>query len=355
MKAIYLASVNAYAGKNTVCAGLASRLARMGKKVGYFKPYGVLPVLHQGVLTDSDALFFKKALGLQDSLQDICPVVVDSASAASIFSGAGLNAKERILKGFEAVAKGKDAVLCAGLGGLAAGLAAGFAVPEIVAATGASVLMIDSFHWVMESIDGILHARQALGASLAGVVFNRVSDGAAAQVKNGAVPFLERQGVSVFGVIPADPILSAVPAREIVSALNGRVLTTTASLDELIEGFTIGAMHVQAAQQFFIHCAQRAVITGGDRADIQAAAIESRVKCLILTGGLYPSERILVRADEAGIPVILVNQDTATAISACEILAHHLTLNSERKLRRAQELCDANVDCSRLFSALGIS
>ena len=83
-------------------------------------------------------------------------------------------------------------------------------------------------------------------------------------------------------------------------------------LDQLAEHFSIGAMNVDAALRFFRRVPNKAVITGGDRADIQLAALQTSTRCLILTGDLYPNERILTRAEEMGVPVVLVSQDTST-------------------------------------------
>ena len=60
------------------------------------------------------------------------------------------------------------------------------------------------------------------------------------------------------------------------------------------------------------------MITGGDRPDIQLAALETSTKCLILTGNLHPSPIILNRAEELGVPMILVGQDTMTAMQTIE-------------------------------------
>ena len=56
---------------------------------------------------------------------------------------------------------------------------------------------------------------------------------------------------------------------------------------------------------YFRRKPNKAVITGGDRADIQLAALETSTRCLILTGNLYPSPAVLNRAEELCVPVLL--------------------------------------------------
>ena len=58
---------------------------------------------------------------------------------------------------------------------------------------------------------------------------------------------------------------------------------------ELIENFSIGAMNVEQALTYFRRIPRKAVITGGDRADIQLAALETDTVALVLTGNLFPA------------------------------------------------------------------
>lgn len=353
MKAIYVASTMPFVGKNVVSVGLIRRLQKMGKKVGYFKPFGRLATEHQGKVTDSDAIFFKKALGLPDALEDICPVVINDEAAAEIYRGADIGAKRRVLDAFGRVAEGKDVLVCLGMGSLFTGLAAGFCTLDFCDAVDASVLLVDRFAFGLESVNGVLGAKRMMGERLAGIVYNRVNDASLSLVANAVAPFLEGRGIPVFGSLPDDPMLGAVPIGVIAQELPGRVLCGGDHLEELVQGFTIGAMQVQAALRFLRHSKGHAVITGGDRHDIQLAALEAGAKCLILTGDLYPNERLLTRAEESGTPVILVPHDTAATISACESLGHQLGLNSMAKIDRAQEICAQHVEYDKLLPALG--
>jgi len=76
----------------------------------------------------------------------------------------------------------------------------------------------------------------------------------------------------------------------------------------------VGAMSAEAALTYFRRRTNKAVITGGDRADIQLAALETSTSCLILTGNLYPSPVVLNRADELDVPLLLADMDTVSAI-----------------------------------------
>lgn len=100
---------------------------------------------------------------------------------------------------------------------------------------------------------------------------------------------------------------------------------------------------------------QAAVITGGDRSDIQMAAIEAKVKCLILTGNLRPSGAVLGSAEEANIPVILVRGDTMTTIEKMEHLIGHARIKQEVKIKRIVKLIEEHVDVDGLIDEMGLA
>ncbi len=354
MRTIYLVSVAPFAGKNVLCLGLARQLAQRGLSVGYMKPYGPMAMARDGVETDADALLFKEALQLEEPIADLCPVVLGSKTVADVLRGVDIGARDVIKQAFERNSRDKDVMLVVGTGCLAAGTWLGCPTRELVKMMEAKVVMLDRYSYRHESIDGILSAHDTLGDDLAGVVFNRVANSVISEIDNGVRPFLEDHGVAVFGVMSRDRLLGSVTVAEVASALSGRILCGSSELEGLVEGFIIGAMGVDAAVRYFRRSPRRAVITGGDRADVQLAAIAAGAQCLILTGSLYPSERILTRAEDEGVPVILVAEDTAGTMAVCENLAALGSLKSERKIRRAQEVCDECLDWDRLLKAVGM-
>ena len=149
--------------------------------------------------------------------------------------------------------------------------------------------------------------------------------------------------------------LGAVPISEIAEILNGVVLCAANKLDGLVEHFSIGAMQADAALRVFQRVPNKAVITGGDRSDIQLAALQTSTRCLILTGALHANERILTQAEESGVPVILTAKDTSSTAELCESLHGHMSLNSDRKIARVGEVLDRNVNWEALYAALGIA
>jgi BioD-like phosphotransacetylase family protein len=125
-------------------------------------------------------------------------------------------------------------------------------------------------------------------------------------------------------------------------------------LDDLVERFSIGAMNFEGALRYFRKIRSKAVITGGDRPDIQLAALETDTRCLILTGNLYPNETIIAKAEERNVPIMVVQRDTYSVVEQVEDIMSRLRIRDERKINRAIQLVDEEFDFALLYERLGI-
>jgi hypothetical protein len=97
-----------------------------------------------------------------------------------------------------------------------------------------------------------------------------------------------------------------------------------------------------------------AVVTGGDRADIQMAALETSTQCLILTGQLPPQPFILTRAEELEIPILSVDLDTLSTVEIVDNAFGQVRLHEPIKVHCIQHLMSQHFDIERLMSQLGL-
>ena len=99
----------------------------------------------------------------------------------------------------------------------------------------------------------------------------------------------------------------------------------------------------------------KGVVTGGDRSDIQLAALETATHCLILTGHLRPQPEVLRRAEEIGVPVLLVRHNTMQAIEAIEQIFGKTRLGQAKKLQHFETLMEQHFDFARVYEVLTLS
>lgn len=353
MISLYVGSTSGYSGKSLVSIGLGQRFKKDGFKVGYFKPLGVLPVKVDNTLTDKDAWFIYRVLGLKDPVAEICPVVLthDLTVNAYLKDIKGLLGK--ITKSYQLLSKNKDIMIIGGYGSIYSGAILGISGLKVIKRLNAKVVMVVRYEGE-HCVDYILEARESLKNRFIGVILNKVTHEYKQGVEDYIAPFLKRKGMDILGILPHDSIVGSVKVEELNDMLGGKVLCGQNRLDNLVEHFLIGAMQVDKAMEYFKRTRNNAVIVGGDRADIQLSAIESGTECLVLTGNLYPNDIILARAEQRGVPILVVREDTYSIAKRVERLSVRLRLRDKAKVAHGIALIMENVDFPLLYEKLGI-
>lgn len=353
MTNLYIVSTEPYSGKSAICLGLAFGLQERGVKVGYMKPLGGLLRRVDDEYTDEDAYFIWKTLGIDAPWGLASPVLLTQELIEAPLAGPVTGLEAKIKKALKQLAKGRDLMILEGLANPASGLALGLPAQRVAELAEAKVLTVIRYHADL-GLDGILEAQEAFGSRLLGAIVNDVPARLVGQVKERLTPFLERHGLALYGTLPQDKVLCSITVRELAEVLGGEVLCAHDHLDELVENFMVGAMNVDAALTYFRHTSDKAVITGGDRADIQLAALRTPTKCLILTGNLRPSVVVLGEAAEMGVPMVLVKGDTLSTTEVVERTMGRIRLSSPKQVERLKRLVDEHIDLAALQDALGI-
>jgi BioD-like phosphotransacetylase family protein len=352
MRSLYIGSTCGAAGKSLLAYGLGRIAQARGLRVGYLKPLGFNASMVEGTPVDDDALFIARALKLDEPLSLISPIVLDQP-----FSDWSLEADPgallaRVLEAHGRLARDKDLVIVGGAGNLVEGKMLGLDSRSIVPALDAVVLLVISY-LDRSGLDAAVAAREWFGERFIGVVLNRVHPSQLHHVRDRVARYLEARGITVHGIFPSDDILEAVSVGELVRHLAARVLTRKEPDDTLVERIVVGAMNLESALKILRRARNKAVVTGGDRADIQLASLETSTRCLILTGGHPPSEIILAKAEEMDVPILLVDDDTFTTVERIEEIMGKLHPHQHEKLSRAARMIESSFDFDRLLGVLG--
>ena len=353
MATLFIVSLEALSGKTALCVGLGRRFQHMGYSVGYMKPVSSAPHLYEGQLVDEDARYIKHAFELREPLTTLAPVCVDTAMMGATLRGEGEDYAERVKTAFDEVSRDRDIVFVEGGNSLREGYAIdlpAYRVSRLLNATEVAVIRYSE----RSMVDRLLAARDLMRESMLGAVINAVPPEADDFVQNVAVPFLEHHGVKVFATIPEEPFLRAFTVAELVEALHGEILCCPEAVDELVEYTVIGAMSVESALSYFQRTPNKAVVTGGDRPDVQLAALETSTRCLVLTGDLRPLPVVLARAQELGVPMILVKEGTLSAVEDMGKLSGKTPFHQDKKILRFEGILVEEFDFDALHEDMGI-
>ncbi len=347
MRSIYVGSESEYSGKSLVCLCLGKELQNRGVKVGYFKPYGTLPCMECNQIVDEDVVYMKAHIGLGNSLEDLCPVVYSHDMKLKIYRGETEGYRDRILDSYKKVSADKEVMLIGGGRSMYEGLSFGYSAMELIEDTGSEVIMIEKYD-ESRGLDSLIDIKERLGDSLLGLIINRIEPENMEYIRKNVTPFIERFGINMLGAMPNDIVLAAISVRDLANGIGGRVYTAEDKLDELVYHFKVGAMTLEAASARFRKVSNKAVITGGDRVDLQVAALETPTKCLVLTGGMTPHPLIMSKADELQVPIIVVPYDTLTTVEKIHAIAGKPRIRETAKIDRALKLFRDGVDIEKL-------
>jgi BioD-like phosphotransacetylase family protein len=353
MNPILVSSIEESTGKTAVALALASHAADAGETVGYMKPKGTRLQSAVGKTLDEDPMLAREVLDLDAEVHEMEPIVYSPTFIQEAIRGTkDLDAlAESVRENFETIAADTGLVVVEGGGSYTTGGIVDLTDADVAEVLDATVLLVTDYDDASD-VDDVLAAADAFGDRLGGVLFNTVSDDEFDALTEDVVPFLEGRGITVFGALPTVKELSGVTVGDLAERIGAEVLTQDAPMDAFVERFLVGAMGSDAALRGFRRTRDAAVITGGDRADIQTAALEaSGVKCLLLTGGHRPTGAVVGRAEDEGKPILLVQGNTRTTIDRAEDV---IRSGRARDVETVEVMGDLLADSTDVAAILGL-
>lgn len=349
--AIYVSGTR-FSGKTALSLGLFGKFQEMGFNVGYFKPVGQGQKMIEGRLYDPDVILMKDVMGLQDSLDDLCPIVLGKRYLDQINEDCSELA-ERALKAYDRVQEDKDVILiesaarpefltCCNLD--LARFAKEFDAKVVFSVKGdddtaaeRAILYRDYMKWK--------------GVQMLGTVLNFVPFQQLERMRGVVSPILERCGIEVLGVVPDHRELTLPTVHDVTEVLEAEVLTGRDHLENIVDNYLVGAMSPESAMSWLRRSVDRAFITGGDRTDLILTALETKPSAIVLTGNIYPSVRVLSTAEAKGIPILLVGHDTYTTVTKLEVLNGRIapSTKSARKIQLTQQIVGEYVNWKKIL------
>jgi len=335
MRSIFIGSTGGGPGQTLATWALAARLKEKGLKVGFFKPYGLLPdstVSSAGGLCDPDVLLFKQVLEISAADEALCPIPFLENQAPAGTQGEEL--VEKIQKAFLEVSRGKDVVLIIGgkeifFGEGGPGLSDGLLVKSFES----SVLLVDRYQRDNLTFYSVLSLNSFLEGRVKSAILNHVPADKMDHVKTKVVSFLQQKGVKSAVAVPEDPILAALTVSGIADITGGEILCGARGEGNLVQTSTIGAKHLEGPLSIFKQVYNKVVLVGLNPE-------ERPVSGIILTGGKTPGERVVKVAQDREIPLILTRGDTFQVMERLEKARPGLTLKDEFKVHRFLKLID---------------
>lgn len=351
-KFLLIGSSEAYSGKSAVILGMAHRLKEKGIDIAYGKPIGTCLSESQADNLDEDVRFIAETLQLSAQRNLSTLLSLDEETIVHRITGADQTNYLQQLQDYRNQTTG-DLVLLEGAGTLEEGRLFNLSLVQMAHTLDAPVVLVARFRSGLV-VEGLMAAKQQLGDRLLGVILNDVPLQQLEIVETQIKPFLEPQGIDVLGILPQNNLLRSVSVGELVHQLNAEILCRPDRMELMVESLKIGAMNVNSALEYFRKGNNMAVVTGGDRTDIQLAALETSTQCLILTGHLPPNATVLSRADDLEVPILSVDLDTLTTVEIIDRTFGQVRLHEPIKVQTICQMMSQGFDVDRLLTKLGM-
>jgi BioD-like phosphotransacetylase family protein len=306
-----------------------------------------------GKLRDLDVILMKEVMDLSESLDTLCPVVLGKRYLDQI-SDECSEARGRIMKALVKVKEDKDILLIESAARPEYLTCCGLDVPELAKVFNAKVLLSVKGDDDDDAERAILYRDYVKwkDAELLGVVLNFVPYEQLERMRGVVSSVLENCGLEVLGVVPDHRELTNPSVSDLMDILSAEVLAGRDNLENLIDGYLVGAMSPESAMSWFRRSIGGALITGGDRTDLILTALETKPSAIVLTGNIYPSAQVLSAAEAKKIPILLVPYDTYTTVTRLDMLEGRIVPSptSTKKIQLTRQIIGEYVDWKRIIN-----
>ena len=330
MKTLIIAAVNRESGKTVVALGIA--LNHPGK-VDYIKPIRGTLVKVGDEVRERDAYLVHQALDLEGAASEKSPISLGTSQGADA---------DALVSQLKDLAQGSDLLLVETGQTAEMGLNERVSAFDLAKAMGEDlVLVTDDDEHNLDTVLMMCEFAEVKGVGVKGVIVNNDRDGRLAELLDG-------KGIPVLGTIPHEPKLAMFRVEEVLDEVGGECVAGSTGLDRMVENVVIGAMTVETALPIMRRIPRKCVITGGDRSDLQLAALTTDTSCLVLTGGIRPNSHVMAEAHDQGVPVIVISGHTYQVAERFERLESRINPEDEDMLAVIKDLIAGNVDLNRI-------
>ena len=343
MHKLVFASTRRGAGKTSTIVGMVEA-AR--PSFGYMKPFGDRLLYRKKRLWDYDAAVVTDLFGLKENPEDIS--ISHQHSKVRYMYDEDMT-KGKLLEMVARVGAGKDLVVIEAGRDLPYGVSVHLDALSIARWTGGELVMVVSGdeNTVIDDLAFLRRSVDLSGIKLKGVVITKVLD-----LEDFKATYLDKvtsMEVPVLGVVPNAPELTHINVGYLVEWLFAKVIAGSAGLGGVVENTFVGAMAGDAAVRNPLwKKSAKLIITSGDRTDMILAALDADTKGIVLTNNILPPSQIISKADDRGIPLLLVAQDTFMTAQKIDNIEPLLTKDDRARLGLLSSLAEKHIDLRAL-------
>ncbi|PKN34375.1 MAG: hypothetical protein CVU61_09385 [Deltaproteobacteria bacterium HGW-Deltaproteobacteria-19] len=346
MKRIVVASMAESDGKTSMIVGIAKA---MGKKIGYLKPFGHRLFYRKKRLWDYDAALITKIFRLEEKPEDIT-VGFHHAKLGYLIDEE--TARERFQEILNRISSSYEYLFVEGGKGLTYGLSIHLDPLSVRRYLNGTLLFVLNGAGEDGGMDDLLALQKYLSnaeGAFAGIIINKIKD--MDDYREVFLPRIKSTGIPVLGMVPYRIELDCLSAHHLADRLFAKVLSGEEHLNRSIENILVMPTDLSDAREHPLFSSPgKLVITSGDRSDLIAAALDGDTSCVLLTGSIKPPADLMTRAQDLGIPMLLVSMDLVSAAKKIDQIEPLLVADDPVRISLLEDLVRKNVRMEALLS-----
>ena len=357
-RSIYITTIEPGCGKILLCLGLIELALRKTTRVGFFRP--IIPASNESN-RDEDIDLILRHFSLPQKYEESYAWYLHEVQERLSSHGED-EVVLRIIERFKLLESQCDIVLIVGTDFVGHATALEFDLNALIARNlAAPLIVVGNAHGrsPREAVDALhisVDSYEEKSCMVAGVVLNKAIPASVDELKESLFQEFGDVGKWI-GVFPYDQVLEAPTVREVAEQVGAEVLFGQDRLDNLVNSYLVGAMHLQNLLAWLEP--DQLVLTPGDRADVLLGVIEAdrsanypRLSGLVLTSGIQPDPEMyqLVKGLRETLPILTVGGDTYTVASKLEHIHAGIKAEDVDKIQRAQAIFDRFADTEGLLN-----
>ena len=339
MERLIIASSRQSAGKTSLIIGLAKALNR---KMGYMKPFGERFLYKKKRLWDYDAALITQIFNLEDAAEDIS---IGFHHLQLFYSLDESSTNTKLLETFNHVSNNKDIVFVEAGKDISYGTSVHLDAITITKVLDGQLLLVISGdeNTIIDDIGFIASGMSIDRTHFKGVVINKVAN--MNDFTESYLPIIKKMEVPVLGMIPYCPELAYFSVEYLADRIFAKVLTGESGMKHQIRDILVGSIGAEMAiKSSLFEDRHKALVVSGDRSDIILNAIEYGNAAIILTNNIVPSSAMISKAENKGVPLLLVSSDTHETARQIDNIEPLPTRNDTEKITIIERMVQKYVD-----------
>ena len=344
MERLIISSLRQSAGKTSLIVGLAKAL---NMKMGYMKPFGERFLYKKKRLWDYDSALITQIFKMEGSPEEMS---IGFHHLQLFYALDETAIKAKLLDTFHSLSNNKEIFFVEEGKDISYGTSVHLDARTVTKVLDGQLLLVVSGNenTIIDDI-GFIATGMALDRThFKGVVINKVTN--MQDFADSYLPIIKKMGVPILGIIPYCPELTYFSVEYLVDRIFAKVLAGESGLQHQIRNTLVGSLGADAAvQSSLFEDRHKALIISGDRSDLILNAIEYRIAAVILTNNVIPSPAIISKAENGGVPLLLVPSDTIETARQIDGIEPLTTSNDIGKITIIEKMVRENVDMQRII------